>query len=295
MSLRSLDPNIVEAMEACRPGSDDVSQPEMAALSAQLAASPALDRAYERLQKLDGALVVAFRNVPAPEGLGDRILAAVAVDSAAASDEGCASAIDSAVASPSADEPVALASRRKASFRRTGRRVLLGAMASSAAAALIVAVVWPFLPAPATRDSEAILSLAMVFASNDRVDGVEPLSRLTAEQARQFPISPLVAHHPRIAWREIRDFLGQGQGEGRGRDGVAYDITSRAGIRARLYVVGASGEGLPSGPAAQPYPTGWSCATTWREGGVLYVLVVLGDQDAYERFLAPAQGTGPVA
>jgi hypothetical protein len=273
MSLRSFGPEILEAMEACRPGSDDVSRPEMAALSARLAASPALDRTYKRLQKLDGALVLAFRDVPVPEGLGDRILAAIAADAGE-------SASHAAGVAPTVW-------RNTTGRRKTTRRVALGAMASAVAAALVAAVVWPYWHRPISHDPEAILSAAITFANNDPCEGGLPWPQTADALAREYPISAIAGRYPRIQWRPIRGFLN--------RDGAAYDITSREGIRATLYVVGASGEGLPGEPAGLPYPAGRRCATAWRENGLLYVLVVWGDQRDYERFLAPAHGTGPVA
>ena len=72
------DVHILEAIEACRPGSNDLSDPGLAFLATELAARAELDDAYERLQRLDAMLAVAFKDVPVPEGLGQRILARLA-------------------------------------------------------------------------------------------------------------------------------------------------------------------------------------------------------------------------
>ena len=69
------DPRIREAMEACRPGSDDLEDPALVFLAEQLAADPKLGHVFERLQRLDGTVAEAFGDVPVPDGLADRITA----------------------------------------------------------------------------------------------------------------------------------------------------------------------------------------------------------------------------
>jgi len=71
---------IVEALEACRPGSNDLAERDMAPLAAQMAADPHLADLYERAQCLDSRLSVAFHDVPVPEGLDARILARLAME-----------------------------------------------------------------------------------------------------------------------------------------------------------------------------------------------------------------------
>ena len=68
------DERILEAIEACRPGSDDVADPALAYLAAAMAADPELENLYARLQQVDGMLTADFRRVPVPEGLDHRLL-----------------------------------------------------------------------------------------------------------------------------------------------------------------------------------------------------------------------------
>ncbi len=75
MKRPEIDPRTLEALEACRPGSEDLSDPVMASLVSQMAASRELDDLYERLQKFDASLASAYQDVPVPEGLAERILA----------------------------------------------------------------------------------------------------------------------------------------------------------------------------------------------------------------------------
>ena len=62
-----------EAMESCRNGSDDLSDPQFADLVARLAEDPELRGQFRRLQQADGAIAVAFAKVTVPAGLAERV------------------------------------------------------------------------------------------------------------------------------------------------------------------------------------------------------------------------------
>jgi hypothetical protein len=70
--------DILEAMECCRPGGEDVFAPEMAHLAQAIDADPALRAQYEEIQKSDAHLGRVFRDVTVPDGLEDRVLASLA-------------------------------------------------------------------------------------------------------------------------------------------------------------------------------------------------------------------------
>ena len=62
-----------EAMESCRKGTDDLSDPEFADLADRLAEDPELRGQFQRLQETDEAIQAAFTDVPVPAGLADRV------------------------------------------------------------------------------------------------------------------------------------------------------------------------------------------------------------------------------
>jgi hypothetical protein len=68
---------IQQAMDVCRPDSEDLQQPEMAALAEAIRSDPEVRRRYERSQRFDVAVTGMFRDVPVPEGLENRLLAAI--------------------------------------------------------------------------------------------------------------------------------------------------------------------------------------------------------------------------
>ena len=71
-----------------------------------------------------------------------------------------------------------------------------------------------------------------------------------------------------------------------GRRGVVYDLPGPAGTSAALYVIDAeAAEGFDEAPALRPFTTAGCCASSWQEGGLLYVLVVQGDPATYRAYL----------
>lgn len=68
---------IKEAIDACRPGSDDVSLPEMSALAESLQDDDQVRGWYDRTQRSDLAIGGVFQDIPIPEGLSDRLVEAI--------------------------------------------------------------------------------------------------------------------------------------------------------------------------------------------------------------------------
>jgi hypothetical protein len=255
------DPRLIEAIEVCRPQSDDLSQPELAFLAIQLAGNPELKEVLGRVQKTDMAIGRALRDVPMPEGLADRLLVRLAE----------AHQIEATKAP--ADIPV----RR---FRR--RSVSVGLVAIAAAAAILLA----FLPSRRPR----VLSLAEIQAKAmarfqadlDQKPVGHPLSASASLGA--FPMSADLVATVGVRWRDVSGLLGG--------KAVAYDLTLPNGTRATLYVVRLQSElpSLPSGPPPTPTPmTQQRSIAVWKKaapkGGLLYVLAVDGGTSSYRSLL----------
>ena len=118
--------------------------------------------------------------------------------------------------------------------------------------------------------------------------GVDEPGPLLAEKPAPagYPFSPAVLQLRGTRWRPLEAFLG--------RRGVVYDLPGPAGTTASLYVVDAEGlDGFGTAPALYPYTTAGCCASSWQEGGMLYVLVVQGDPATYRAYLNVPHG--PVA
>ena len=265
------DPSLLEAIEACRPGSDDVSHPALAFLASRLANDPELAGVYERTQRVDAVVAEAFHDAPVPEGLADRIMERLA----AARRGEIATAGASPAAEPAAAQPTApVATRRR---RVSGRWLLAGAGSLAVVASVLVAVFFP-RPEPVAYTGSQVAEMAIDFFDRDWGEPGQLVAAVPAPEA--YPFSPAVREFPEMRWRGIGDFLG--------REGVAYDMSLPDGTRATLYVVHCAVAGLPDVPPPRPLLNSRQRSTSaWRSGELLYVLVVDGGPRTYRAFLPP--------
>ena len=225
----SQDLNLQEAMEACRPGHDDQSDPVLVLLATGLSASPELRERFSRQQRLDATLAKVIREAPpVPAGLADRLLAGLG-------------AAGLAVAGLAAEPAPALAPRAQglqdgglpagampAPVRPIWARRLGLYAATMAAAALLMIAIGLIQEGKKSRLTRGtVLNEAVSFFSSDttaagrRVDQEEPPSG--------YPMSPAVRQLPGTCWRQVSGLLET--------EGVAYDMTSPQGTRATLYVL----------------------------------------------------------
>jgi hypothetical protein len=92
----------------------------------------------------------------------------------------------------------------------------------------------------------------------------------------EFPISGDLRPFSKIRWRRVKQFLGG--------DAVAYDLPAYSG-KATLYVFRHSVTGLPSSPPNSPdQNTGGTLVAAWESGGLVYVLVVQGNDRDYAKY-----------
>lgn len=274
----SLDARWLSAMDACRHDHpEDLEQPELASLAEHLAADATARSNHDRLRKLDARLEQALHDVPLPEGLAERLAAALAEPATSVVTAGTTHV----VCDPDLDVDKQCPSRQREAF---DRRWVLAALATAASLFLIVWFGWPssqFTP-------ERVLAAGQQFYLDD---AGRDLGRLMTEVSppRSFPPSSAVLVRPAATrWREIEGLLG--------RRGVAYDLAGARGTSATLYVVSLQGTpksprivgNLPSAPRQQPASSGGLPAEAWVENGRLYVLVVNGSQHDYREFLRGA-------
>ena len=210
----------------------------------------------ETRDQVDARLTAVFRDVPTPEGLADRLLDRLAIDRAA---------------SPRDFQETPAAGR--AGKTRSRRWLLVGGSVLAVAAAVLAAV-WLGANRLDRLSEQAVLDLAIRSLDVSGKGG----QLLTAKSApEEYPFSQLVSKTRSVTWRRVDDFLG--------RRGVVYNMAARDGTRANLYVIAGEVEGLGGSPARHPFTTAGCCASAWREGNLAYVLVVHGNQAAYEGFL----------
>lgn len=251
-----------EAFDACRPGSDDRSLPEVAE-ALQAAASSAETAACERRSLAwEGPLAAAMHDVELPAGLADRLLAGL---TSAAWMEQAASA------GPSADdagEELTGPAPRPVRSDATRRRWLWGSL--TAAACLAVAIgLRQWLGGEELNCDDVIARATQWYASAS-----ERTWRPMDSAPGEFPLPRAVLAAAR-GWQRVDR-------------GVAYRLSSPRLGKAVVLVLDLVVAGLPKSPPREPQSTtGGQQVAAWQSAGRLYVIVVQsdGDPNRYRRLV----------
>lgn len=259
----SMDPErIIEAIEACRPGSDDAAEESLAGFADH---ADYIDL-RSRIERIDSKIKKVFADVPVPAGLESRILAALA--DAPTTEE-----------SSTTDKPSPVDAGRKTTRRY--RHWYLGASTVFVAASLLVALLLHITAAPPLGEDSLIQTAMSDFEMP--LDG-SPLEKQWPAVVEEFqPSADLsLSQCKDIHWKKLDGFLDQ--------RGVVYSFITPDNARARLYVLESTGRiDLPNSPPRTPQgDTGGVLAAAWQTGDRLYVLVVDGSRRTYGRLLAPA-------
>ncbi len=259
--------DLIQNLDALRPGSEDLSRLADESVRAELAADPQARELYERIQSMDAALGSAIREVETPADFEERLLARL-------------NAADGVERDPS---EAAVPGSRPGARGAKSRRWWLATAATVALAASIAVVltIWqPWSSKYVIRDVDDLLTRAMEFYLED--EGSHAARLEDSRMLATHPISDGVRADTDPQARLVRDFLG--------RTAVAYDLQGPRQSRATLYVWREKLPMLPTSPRVEPLPTGGLWLSAWREGDVAYVLVVRGgpaQHNAEEFFLKP--------
>ena len=264
------------AADVCRPGSDDLDKLIGRGQAEALRADHAANEYFGRSQAFDAVVAKAFGQVPIPLGAKERLLAALAADGEASSNDSFAPAESATLV------PV----RRAAPLTRRRWLAACGAAATSTAAGLAFYAWWQGRQRP-DLSLEDILHSALAF--HELPEAENAAWTTIAEQAppAEFPLSKAIRTVRSIPrWRPLgKELLG--------RSGVAYEVAGRGEPRATVYVLTADGglkapliRHLPAEPMHAPETTGGMALGAWREEGRIVCFVVAGDADRYRSFLS---------
>ncbi len=216
---------------------------------------------------IDQKLTAAMYDVPVPEGLGDRLLARLSESN-----------------KQNQVSPEILPTHTSLLATSLSRRWLLAGSAFLAIAASLLVAVWLGTQTRENLTEQFILAEAIRLSNQG--DGQSSSLLTDSNNPSDYPFSNAVVQMRGVRWHPLQDFLG--------RRGVVYDLPGPGGTSASLYVVESDGtEELGQTPALRPFTTAGCCASSWREGHMLYVLVVQGDTSAYRAYLNLMHG--PVA
>lgn len=259
-----MEKRIIESIEACRPGSDDVASPDMVDVARQIQQDPQVRLLYERVQKWDAAVSVTMEEVGAPEGLADRILDRLRSQAAVSTSE---------IRSTGSQQPVAEAVRLAPPHdldSRWSRRKWLAGITTIAASILVVAFLSVWLPGDGEVPLEEIAEGWFQELGANWQD---------AQQAPgEFPLPGAITASP-TSWQWLAKHSSA--------RGVVYQLQDRAGTTALLYVVRLTRAGLPATPPASPQSnTAGKAVGYWKSGDTVYVLVVPGDERNYRAFVS---------
>lgn len=264
----AVDRRILETLESCRPGSDDLEGIEFVDVAERVERDAALASLAATIERWDVAVSDAMVDVSVPTDLRARLLKRLAVVDTTAADAGQGNAA-TAVAARFAFTRGALA--RPNFTRRTAF------VASLLAASLLVGLVltrwWPL------TSETPIETLADVW-----------LQELGSswQNMQELPVGydlPPTVTAPAVGWQRVGGFAA-------GR-GVAYKLAHATAGTARLFVVRLGFDRLPlapSYPPAEPQSTtGGRSIGYWHDQGLAYVLVVDGNERSYRAFVRAAR------
>ncbi len=193
----------IEAIDACRPGSDDLAQGELVDFAAELDRNPILAREFRRVQQLDTALVEAVADVPLPEGLQERLLAGLRAASADAAPAGAPSVQAPVTA---AVVPISQGASNSRSGRYLGGWITVGGVAALAAS---VALMVYLRPAPTEIGVDEILQLALDDHQRILSAASAPTALPVVDNTgdKEFPLSNAVVWH-RAKLRDVQRLSG---------------------------------------------------------------------------------------
>jgi hypothetical protein len=271
-----------EAMDAYRAGSDDLDLPELIQVSEALAADPVARRVFDRIQRFDKRIAAAAHDVPVPSGLAERILARlpsssepvtngfrVAESAAATATQSAAPPTSPAAVSPAAVSVAAAPSRRRFSKRAWS----LAGLAASLFIAVGLVAFWP--PHKPLSASTLIGSSGDWYAQLANGTSWQKVAGHGGDLA-MYPPANAVRVRPQ-RWSNVSSLVGE--------DAVVYDLTM-AGHRAMLFVIPNDDPVAgPTPPLTPPSSTGGLMIGCWQSQGMVYVLVVEGDERVYQNLI----------
>jgi hypothetical protein len=277
-----IERRILEALDACRPGSDDlhsVDHPELAEAAALLREDAAVQEAFARVQHFDRRILAAMEEVELPTGLADRVKArlAAATPVGAPLPDGASLDVSSPEAYPA--EPTTAVSLPIA-VETTRRRWLWAA--SAIAASLAVAMgLWQFRgerDVQLSREEFRVLSKDVHTQVQEADQWQTDLTQAPVD--RPFPASALLA---RVKGFQPLSLPGD-------RHAVAYNVTYH-NQPATVIVYRATASQLDLVPPRNPFNTQGICIGLWQRDGLLFALVIEGSPTNYRRLLQSNQGT----
>jgi hypothetical protein len=244
---------IREQIDACRPGSSDLTAPALAELAQAVSRDPAIAAELARSQQFDASARAALNDLPVPTGLAERLIAAIESNSPAAELSLPPSAADIANASPRG-------------FAITRRRLLVagGSLALASLIAVSAYRTW--------RASHRLVGQDELADTASRWVRSPATNAWTSARPAGIALDSAVAVSPR-QWR----LLSRSELPEWSASVTAVDLASPRS-KAILFVVRSPARfAVPSAPTTTsllPFTGGFKAIAWQRHGAPLYILVV---------------------
>ncbi|MBI1901174.1 MAG: hypothetical protein HYS13_08705 [Planctomycetia bacterium] len=259
-----MDKKTLEMIDACRSQAPaDLAQPELAPLRELLEHGAAARESCVRLARVDAALREAARDVPVPDGLADRLLAALRAD---AIDQPPVSLEPALCDRPKPDAEGSV-DRAPTRARLTRREIWESIVTVAVVVSLVLGLGnWLWQNRPGELSAEAVA---------DWIDNAQPqIESLAWNDPRRPPADAALD----VPSSRLSD-LARGQWAActiDGKEAVAYRWTRS---QTELYVIRCATRTRDFENRPPPYPqidTGGRCVGVWASDGLLYVLIVRG-------------------
>jgi hypothetical protein len=267
------DQEIKRAIDVCRPNMDDPSLPEISGLADVLQHDEAARRLYERTQQCDTVIADAFQNVSVPDGLADRLLAAVGKQTPPASEVAVCSVED---LSDSAEAATRLVSPPK---HWHWRHVAI-AVGTVAAAAAICLVLFQQRDQDIIRKDALPTQVADWMKQLNQSSWNEDLAHLGLHD---YPPDPAIRAPQR--WCRVETPYDS--------QTVVYDLAGPGSAYAVAFCIRAKvGRSQLSTDPTTISTTGGKVIAAWQRSGLVYVVVIKGDLRRYRSFVESAMIIG---
>jgi len=264
------DPEIKQAIDVCRPDTDDPRLPEISTLDDVLQHDEAARRLYEKTQQSDTAIAAVFRDVPVPDGLSDRLLAAVGEQASLACGVSICNVED---LSDTADDAQATARSIRPPRLTRWQFVAIGLSTVAASVAFCLVVIRQHNQDLIPNDRFS----AEVAGWIEELDGSNWNEDLTHLGLQGYPLDTSIRQAPN-QWCRIKTPYDS--------QAVVYDLAGPGRGFALAFCIrpGVSQSSLSTVPTTIP-TTGGKVVAVWQRGEVVYVLAVQGDRRRYRRFV----------
>jgi hypothetical protein len=254
-----------ELIDCCRRA-EDLTLPELTELAAAQS-DPEVDRRLRKALHIDALVRQSIREVPIPEGLEDRLLAAIANPSPSSVESASEVNLPSPDVTAGSPSPTGLPDTGPRKGLQTWKVWATG-LASVAAIVLIVVMSQYGRVRGPNTESEVAAEVAKWMNNLDE----SAWSREFELPSVQYPLPSQLRLLTPYSWQKVSNTS---------LNVACYNIPNK---NSRLFVCqGASGQSLPSQPPSKPTTvtvSGWVVGS-WKSNGFIYALAVKGTEQHY--------------